>query len=271
MDNAVIIGNGTVGKATAHAFGIKEYMSRTDFNVSWGSIRRKKFIFICLPTPTVDGICQTKDIEDFIGKILTIDLNAPERNVRIAESVEEVDNIFIIRSTVYPGFNKKLQEKFPGHKFVSNPEFLSEDTANYDAAHPDLVLIGSDNAEARDVVRGLYEARFKAIPMVITDATTAELIKLSLNTFFATKVVFANQIYDFAQKVGANYETVKKVLTTHPWGSKNHFDIFHKGGRGAGGKCLKKDLEAFTLETNSEFFKMVHYLNEQLLANTGKK
>lgn len=271
MDNACIVGNGTVGKATAYAFGIKEYMSKSDFNISWGDIRKKRYIFICLPTPTFDGVCYTKDIEDVIDKLLNIHLGANEKKVLIAPISDDVQNIFIIRSTVYPGFNKKLQERYPGVLFVSNPEFLSEDSANYDAAHPDLIIIGSDNAKARDAVRGVYEARFKAVPMVITDATTAELIKLSLNAFFATKVVFANQIYDYAQKVGANYETIKKVLTTHPWGSKNHFTIFHKGGRGAGGKCLRKDLESFTFKTNSEFFKMVRLLNEQLLTNTGKK
>jgi nucleotide sugar dehydrogenase len=271
MNDAVIIGNGTVGKATGLALGIKEYMSRKDFNISWGDIKRKKFIFICLPTPTVDGMTQTKDIEDVIGKITAIDVNKPDRNVHIAERPDELQNIFIIRSTVPVGFNKNLQEKFPNYLFVSNPEFLSEDSAFHDAVNPDLIVIGSDSIEARDAVKGIYDARFKGIDMYITDSVTAELIKYALNTFFTTKILFANQIYDFSQKTTANYETVKAVLMKHPWGSKNHFTVYHKGGRGAAGKCLKKDLESFTMQTNSEFFKMMYVLNQQLLDKTGKQ
>ncbi len=105
----------------------------------------------------------------------------------------------------------------------------------------------------------------------MTDSTTAELLKLSINAFFTTKIVFANEIFDYAQKVKANYETIKVALENHPWGSKGHFTIHHKGGRGAGGKCLAKDMDALIEVTGSTLFAAVGGINAALLLKSGKK
>lgn len=248
MDNSCVIGFGTVGKATALAFGIKKYFSRSDANITLEEASRCKYIFLCLPTPCINGRYFTDDLYEIIKQIESF----PNTS----------DRVLVVRSTVYPGFCKHIQDSFVIDNVVFNPEFLSEDTWEADAVQPDLVVVGGNERYA-PLVSGIYQARFKYLKPLVTDSTTAELIKLSLNNFFATKVAFANELFDYAQKAGANYEVIKGVLEGHRWGSKNHFEVFYKGKRGIHGKCLPKDLNALTNLTNSDFFKAVLAVKEK--------
>ena len=250
MDNACIIGFGVVGKATASAFGITKRYSHNDSNITLEEAAKCRYIFICLPTPTVSGACYTKDIYDIIQQISTYPRYA--------------DNVFIIRSTVYPGFNRFLQTSLKIGNVVNNPEFLSEATAEEDAKNPEFIVLGSDNPKYLMDVKALYEGRFKYKDIITTDSVTAELIKYSLNVFFATKVIFANEIYDFARRINANYEVIRQVLEKHPWGSKNHFRIWYKEKRGVHGRCLPKDTEAFSELSNSRLFKVLLEINERI-------
>lgn len=257
MNNAAVIGHGTVGKATITTFNIKKYYSRSDSNITLEEIAQCDFIFICLPTPVdKEGKYVTKDITEIIKKL--------------SKFPSFKSATVIIRSTVYPGYSRYLQSTLGIRNIVSNPEFLSEDTWKEDAIKPQLVVIGGDNPEIREKVKGLYQGRFKYNEPIVTDSVTAELLKLTFNAFFVTKIVFANAIYDYAQKVQANYETLRKVLEVHPWGSKNHFRVFDKGGRGASGKCLKKDINAMAHYSKDVLFNTIFMLNESLL-ETSKK
>lgn len=240
MDNAVCIGAGYVGGATMKTFGIKKYLTRTTGNVDQKQASECRFIFICLPTPNINGKVFTDDIANAI-------------DVYSANP----DTIIIIRSTVPPGFAASFKKK----NIVSNPEFLSEDTWEEDAVKPKLIVLGGEG-KALEAVKGLYAGRFKYAQPLVTDNTTAEMIKYAFNTFFATKVVFSNEIFNACQEFAANYETVKRALESHPWGMKNHNVIFYKGRRGVHGSCLPKDTEAFANLTNSAFFKLIssaHY------------
>jgi UDPglucose 6-dehydrogenase len=211
-------------------------------------------VFICLPTPTVNGQCDISVIRDTCKEILSYG-GTPT---------------FIIRSTVIPGTNQELRKYLNYDKIVSNPEFLTELTWEWDASNPRLIVLGCDSPEPMDMVKALYEGRYRGIQTYLTDSITAETIKYALNTFFTTKVVFANEFYDICQRIGANYETVKSVLEFHPWGSKNHFKVWHQGGRGAGGKCLPKDAEAFAYLSQSEFFEDIFQTNAELLRDNPK-
>ncbi len=258
MNNAVVIGWGTTGKATANVFKIDKYYSRKESNITLEEIAKQKYIFVCLPTPTIDGECYVQGITDFIKKIL------------IQKEVNK-DIVFIIRSTVYAGYSRDLQKSLGITNIVSNPEFLSEDTAMEDANKPALIVIGADDPKYREIIYGIYSGRFKYVQPIMTDSTTAELLKLTLNAFFVTKVVFANAIYNYAESIKANYETIRLALENHPWGSKNHFVVFHKGGYGAGGKCLAKDIEALANSSFSILLSCVQEINENLLKESKKK
>lgn len=252
MDRACVIGYGVVGQATAKVFGIKKHFDVQEerSNMSMSEVAACEFIFICIPTPVFpDGSYNTKDISDLIN------------------SVEELGSgaTYIIRSTVFPGFAMHLQETLDMGRIISNPEFLTEATAEKDSKYPPFILLGGLPGRFLDNVKAIYEGRIKSAPVILTDNTTAELAKLSMNGYFSTKVIFANQIYDAAKKLGANYETIKKVLGSHPFGPKNHFTIWFNGKRGVHGKCLPKDTQALAHYTSLDLIDKVNELNQQYI------
>jgi UDPglucose 6-dehydrogenase len=255
MNSAIVLGgSGMVGNATMYSLGIKDQYSRGSSTVDINHILDFKYVFICLPTPTVDG---------------KQDLSLIEYYLRLF-SERSKSNIFIIRSTVLPGTCKRLSDKY-GLTIVHVPEFLTEATWKEDSEWPDIVVIGSDDNYVGEQVAGVFKARFKGATFVCTDTVTSELIKYSINTFYALKVVFANQIFDYAKLVGANYNTVKESMYARKFMSKNHFDVHHQGGKGAGGKCLEKDLEAFATESKLELFELANKINKELLKKYPKK
>lgn len=256
MDDAVIYGMGYVGRATAKAFFISHYFTRHDANITIKDAAYKRYHFLCLPTPTINGDCFRDDIIDLIRQL---------------ESIPHNQNVYIIRSTVIPGTARHIQEQLGIHSVISNPEFLTESTWEEDALHPDIVVIGGDQKNYVDDVRGIYEGHIKTAKIITTDSVTAELTKYAINTFYSTKVAFANQIFDICQHIGANYETLKDAMYNRKWIGKNHLDIWHKGGRGAAGKCLPKDLEAFENYSKSKLLKTVKDINDELLSRYPKK
>mgnify|MGYP001603129113 CR=1 FL=1 len=219
MKDTCIIGYGVVGRATASVFGIDKYVDLKDSTITLEEAAKCKYIFLCLPTPVKEGKYDITAITETIQKLKECNCSG----------------ILINRSTVLPGTNRELQEKFE-LPIVANPEFLTEKTAEYDAKHPDFVVIGADESGYGKDIKAVYEARFKGVTIIETDTITAEAIKIVLNSFFAMKVVFANEIHEMCQKQGINYGQVKEAIEKHKFGSKNHFDIWHNGGRGAGGK-----------------------------------
>lgn len=250
MDSICVIGYGTVGKAFADVFGIKKIYTRTqsESNITLKDSAQCRFIFICLPTPVKeDGSYYVEGIKNIIRQINSYP-GTP---------------IYVIRSTVYPGFAKEIQFELGTRRILSNPEFLSEDTSVEDTKNAPFILIGGVDKKYMDDLKAFYEGRIKGSPVILTDNTTAEMAKLTLNAFFATKVIFANQAYDACQKNGANYETVKKVLENHPYGSENHFQIWYKEKRGVNGSCLPKDSHAYAYYTASILIQKVIELNEQ--------
>ena len=251
MENSCVIGHtGITGNATAMLFGIKKGFSRSKANITLEEAAKCKYVFICLPTPVdQDGTYDTKAIEDIIRQI---------------EGYGGA-GIYILRSTVWPGFANHLMDQLGINRIISNPEFLTESTWEKDTKNPPFVLLGGIQNDFLEDVKGLYESRIKSAPVILTDNTTAEMAKLALNAYFTVKVVFANQLYDASQKLGANYEKVKQVFESHPFGPRNHFAIWHKGGRGALGRCLWKDTRAYTKYTNLELMKKIVTINEQLM------
>lgn|SRR3990167_2173337 len=243
-DDMVVCGSsGYVGKATVYAFGIEKGFQRHDANVSLEEVNKCHYIFFCLPTPTVQGQCDTLAITNIIKQLVSMP--------------DYADSTYIMRSTVYPGYADYLMDMLKIESVVSNPEFLSKDTWKEDAKNPKMIVIGGRSQRHIERVKGLYMGRYKYTKPIITDNKTAEIIKYAFNTWFATKVIFNNEIFNYCQTTGANYETIKIALENHPWGMKNHNTVHYKGRRGLHGSCLPKDTEAFATQTGSPFFKML--------------
>lgn len=182
-------------------------------------------VFICVPTPYNEYGCDTSIVEDVVYRL-------------------KGEKIVVIKSTVIPGTTDILQKAYPQHKFLFNPEFLTEATSDQDMKYPDRQIIGYTNESysvAGDIMMMLPLAPFeKIIP-----AKEAEMVKYFGNTWFAVKVIFANQMYDLCKATGIDYDMVKESAAYDKRIGRTHLEIFHKGYRGYGGKCLPKDTSAF--------------------------
>jgi UDPglucose 6-dehydrogenase len=121
---------------------------------------------------------------------------------------------------------------------VSNPEFLREGSAVSDFMNPDRVVIGSDDQSAATRVASLFLGI--RVPIMITDAASAETIKYASNAFLATKLSFVNAVAAVCEAVGAD---VQDVLLGMGYDRRIGHD-FLKPGPGWGGSCFPKDTRA---------------------------
>ncbi|MBI2024211.1 hypothetical protein HYT00_02400 [Candidatus Giovannonibacteria bacterium] len=173
----------------------------------------------------------------------------------------------IIKSTLIPGTTDYFQNKFKKLNFCYNPEFLTEATAWDDFTNPTFQILGL-NADSMSISDKLFSMLPKAQYETRMLSTEAEILKHAMNSFFATKVIFFNQLYDACLQYYADYEKISNILTEHPWIGDSHSIVWHKGYRGFGGKCLPKDTKAFAKVSGSSLLKRVLEINEDLKKNT---
>ena len=153
--------------------------------------------------------------------------------------------VITTKSTVPVGTSRKIENRLkelrPGIDVAvcSNPEFLREGSAIEDFTHPDRVVIGTDNAKARDVLERLYEPLSQnGIPVMFVARESAELAKYAANAFLALKISYINEIADLCEEVGADVQEVASTIgKDQRIGGK-----FLNPGPGYGGSCFPKDL-----------------------------
>ena len=150
---------------------------------------------------------------------------------------------------------------------VSNPEFLREGAAIQDFKHPDRIVVGSDDARARDVMSELYRPLYlNRAPILFTDRRTAELIKYAANAFLATKITFINEIADLAEKVGADVQEIARGIgLDNRIGSK-----FLHAGPGYGGSCFPKDTLAL-IKTGQDYAAPLRIVEAVAAVNDTRK
>jgi UDPglucose 6-dehydrogenase len=133
---------------------------------------------------------------------------------------------------------------------VSNPEFLREGCAVYDTFNPDRIVLGSNSQKAISMMRELYapiisremaeNQSLATVPVVVTDLSSAEMVKYASNAFLATKISFINEVANICDRVGADVTQVAKGIGLDSRiGSK-----FLQSGIGWGGSCFPKDVSA---------------------------
>ncbi len=138
----------------------------------------------------------------------------------------------------------------PAFDVVSNPEFLREGCAVYDTFNPDRIVLGSTSAKAIELMQALYapiverhyatDKSLPPVPVVITDLSSAEMIKYAANAFLATKISFINEVANICERVGADVvEVAKGIGLDSRVGNK-----FLQAGIGWGGSCFPKDVAA---------------------------
>lgn len=183
------------------------------------------------------------------------------------------------KSTVPPGTADRLRltiaRERPGLAFsvVANPEFLREGHAVQDTLRPDRIVVGSDDPGGFEAMRKLYGPLVGlGIPLIETDARTAELSKLASNAFLATKISFANALGRVAELTGADVVRITEVMGA----DMRIGPAFLRAGLGFGGYCLPKDTQ--TLERIAEragydfgLLRAVMLVNEDAVAAVAAK
>lgn len=190
-----------------------------------GAIDDADVVYVCVPTPYTNGV------------------GFDDRHLLDAVAGIPGHKAIVIKSTVLPGTTDLLQERFPQHRFMFNPEFLREATAREDFISPDRQIVGCTAASREDasaVMAMLPRAPFE----LVCSASEAEMAKYVANSFLAVKVVFSNEVFDLCQRLRIDYDAVRDVAAADPRIGSSHMDVLDGGYRGYGGKCLPKDSKA---------------------------
>jgi len=229
-----IIGLGYVGGAVRHWY--EEHTSHELFLYdkfkeigSVDEVNEADVIFIAVPTPYhTDGRgYDDSAVADAVS------------NVRPGKTI-------VIKSTVLPGTTTRFQERLPDNTLMFNPEFLREKTYLEDFLRPPMQIVGHVRAADHDAAAEVLAVLPKSENSRVVLATEAEMVKYWVNSFLATRVVFANEMYDLMQQLpgGPHYRTVLECLASEPRVGSHHFDVQADGYRGYGGSCLPKDTKS---------------------------
>lgn len=292
--NIGIIGLGYVGGAVRHWFELDENRDKFDLffydkykNIgSIQEVNKADIIFIAVPTPFYDkaSTCTELHADPPKGEEKRgLPRGERKRTLRgyddsaVYDAVSNVEDlpaqaggkIVIIKSSVLPGTTDKLQEENPNKTLLFNPEFLTAKNATNDFVNAERQIIGYTNEESRKAAEVVINILPRAEFTKIIKAREAEMVKFFGNTFLSMRVIFANQMYDFCQKLGIDYESVMECAGRDTRIGHSHFDVFHEGYRGYGGMCFPKDVKSLLelslkLGVDLELLKKMDEINEEL-------
>ena len=234
-----IIGQGFVGNAVYTKF--KDYYDVLTFDIDKAKcnsninsiVANCSTIFVCLPTPmNSDGSCNV----DIVEKVLT--------DIELLSDNYEVNRNIVIKSTVLPGTTKRWNDKYEALSIVFNPEFLTERNAVSDYDNQNRIVLGGPRPATTEL-KQVFSKVFPTAHIIKTDSTHAEMVKYLTNTFLATKVSFANEMYELCNKVDVDYDKVVEYATLDDRLGESHWNVpGPDGDLGFGGHCFPKDLSA---------------------------